>query len=262
VSIPTEPLQALYHKHKGEPCILLANGSTLNNADFSLLPAGVVTIGMNASWTVHWPTYHVCLDRKQDEMTANMYARLLAQGKVPVGCKGPKVFEQLGKEGRLFTWGSWPTAYGAYSMPKMSRATRPGRQTALSFSTNIAEGIQLGLDGFGAVSYAALQVAVSLGFTTMFWLGLDLGLSGAHHHGWWPADEDRMKRQNTLFTHAETILEPLGIKSYVVGSPGSHCSVWPKVGFQEMLRLLKIPIDIQSGSLDLQHECQGLPAHD
>jgi hypothetical protein len=105
------------------------------------------------------------------------------------------------------------------------RATRHSRMAPFSFD--------LARDGFvgpvpATTGFFALQVAVYMGFTEIFCLGLDLG--GTHFDGTppslWVGDANRyFKRQAVL-------LADRGIKVWVCGSPKSACTAFPHTDFE------------------------------
>lgn len=238
LSIDVSLLKPFKNKHKGEDVVIFANGKTLNDCRLEEIPGHVRTIGLNASWSKFWADYHVVADRHQQERERNLYDEAVANGWLPTQCKGPEAYKQMGREGRLFAYGVWPDEFKAFLMPRMTKFTRPGQQTALAFSRDISEGAQMGIAGFGAVSYLGLQVAVTMGFARIFWMGLDLGLGGAHFHKWWPADESRMVRQVALMDYAEKdSLGPLEIRTYIVNSPNSNCTTWPRISWKEFLAM-------------------------
>lgn len=105
------------------------------------------------------------------------------------------------------------------------RATRHSRMAPFSFD--------LARDGYvGPVpcttGFFALQVAVYMGFTEIFCVGLDLG--GPHFDGTppslWVGDANRyFKRQARLLTEH-------GVKVWVCGSPKSACTAFPQIEFE------------------------------
>lgn len=106
------------------------------------------------------------------------------------------------------------------------RVPRHFRSTPFSFD--------LGHDGYvplvpGTTGFLALQLAVYMGFTDIYCLGLDLagghfdGSAGSHHYNW-------MRRH---FLRIAPFLAARDIRVTVCGSPESRCNAFPHSTFEE-----------------------------
>jgi hypothetical protein len=202
-------------RHQGERVAILANGPSLLHHDLNLLaPAGIRTMGMNASWQALHPTdYHVTLE----------YDHAL---------RHPWMYDKIARRGTLFTMGdSWGEL--GVRIPFRSEKETP-------FSFDLERGAVSELRGVGSVAYVALQLAVWMGFSTIFMVGLDL--DGPKFNG----DSAAAWRQQGLFRAAASALEAMRAQCpgelgancshiipsiYVVGSPDSLCDAFPKIPF-------------------------------
>jgi len=95
----------------------------------------------------------------------------------------------------------------------------------------------LGRDGYigpvpGTTGFLALQVAVYMGFTEIYCLGLDMG--GLHFDGTkssiWLRDANRY-----FVKQSRIIKEHGGIEIYLCGSPESQCTAFPHASFEELM---------------------------
>lgn len=209
-------------KHAGQVCAILANGPSLKKHDLSRLRCP--TIGTNRSWELLWPTYHVVCDGAHYK-------------------QNPEVYEKLHKEGRLFVHemvgkNNWPVGIKLYG-PLNKHMT--GGKTPLPFSLDIEQGVQLYHGPVGSVGFLALQIAVYMGFSKVFFLGLDL--QGLHFYPRLSDEkypqklQDILNAQIPLYGLAASVLREykVPVEVYVCGSPESKCEFWPKVPFEALL---------------------------
>lgn len=142
-------IDILHNTHRGQRCILLGNGPSLERLDQPLLP-DITVIGMHRSWRLINAHYHVILQRRQffDEITDGKWnprgmiitKRSLAGGLadrlpcdvIPIRSRGIK--QQEGEMSFDLSWGS--------------AAVMCGQLT--------------------------LEIAVWMGFTTIYLIGYDL----------------------------------------------------------------------------------------
>lgn len=185
---------------EGKTVAILANGPSLAWYDFERVT--VDTIGMNDSFFSHWADWHVAVERDQWDQY-------------------PGVYRKKADERRLFVLGAWPV--GNVIAPLGPEAVRIGGP----FSFDLEQGAVAGVNGFGSVAYVALQLAVWMGYSHIYFLGLDLGPVGGagHFHGDRPADP-LMVHQNELFHLAEEELRGHQCSVAIVGD--SRCTAFPR----------------------------------
>lgn len=173
---------------------ILANGPSLPSKD-DLARVRIPFMGMNRSWMrVPNPDYHVGLE------PVHYHAN-------------PKYHERVAKSGGLYVVGSgWPCG----------RKLEFGSGT---FSRDVfKDGVVTQMNNVGSVFWAALQVACTLGYRTVYALGLDL--YGPHFDGT-PASA-YVERQNEMFRFV-----PDDLKVFVAGSPESR-AIFPHVSIEEV----------------------------
>lgn len=212
----SRPIASIKGALQGRRAVLLANGPTLTNHDLTRLAPDVAVIGCNRSWQV-WPepAYHVIVEPRHLRDHPDVYQRLDAAGRLVVA--GPRNVLPLG------------------SLRIDLRPAVRGKRGVHAFSTDLASGAVLSVDGVGSVVYVALQLALWLGVREVHALGLDLG--GPHFHGEW-APSLVLAEQDRLFKlAAEALAKPPlceRMRVYVCGSPESLCTAFPKSEFQEV----------------------------
>lgn len=195
---------------KGRPVAILANGPSLDAYDFAayhLQGAPMDTLGMNASFMAHWATWHIAIERDQWDQFPGVYRELHRQRKLFVICA------------------NWPVGHKILPLPEGLRDANP-------FSFDLQRGIVEGVNGIGSIAYGALQLAVWMGYGTIYFLGLDLGPVGGkgHFHGKAPADP-LMGHQNELFHLAADELHGTEHVVLVVGA--SRCTAFPRASSAE-----------------------------
>jgi hypothetical protein len=180
-------LERVRGRHRGGTCAIIANGPSILEYDLDHIPCPVLTT--NRAWMRKWPDYHVCLE-------ADHYL------------EAPGVYRELARENRLFVLGStWPHDVGIH-MPVF---VGDRKQERLSF--DLTRGVIEGWGSSGTVAYAALQVAIWLGFVRVFYVGLDLrGKTKFTGHS-----VGNLEGQVDLFVAAAPLLRERGIEVKVVG---------------------------------------------
>ncbi|MDX1501079.1 MAG: hypothetical protein R3325_01870 [Thermoanaerobaculia bacterium] len=191
--------------HPGEPVFLLASGPSLSRHDLTPLDERRV-MGMNRSTLLYdRARYHCAMDpglfRRNPELLR----------KAPV----------------LFTFPGRP-----FGIPIRQLDHRGER-----FSFDLEEGIYSGW----TISYFTLQVAVWLGFTRIYFLGLDLThtAEGSHFFG---RDRPRVDREQLrifpemrrALAAAAAALEGTGVEVYNC-SPITDFDAFPRVAYEEAL---------------------------
>jgi len=178
-------------KHKGEECLILANGESLMSYDprkqKRVKKAGVVVIGVNQSWKIEPdPDYHVCVDVSQLDRDE------------PQQDYGPhankEAFEALSRRGILFASPVWQdrTPPLGIPIPMLGYPFTWGR-----FESE-PKGLVISVEGSGSVAYVALQLAEVMGFSKIWLCGFDQ--QGPKFTGE-PIRGGILKRQDWLFKH-------------------------------------------------------------
>lgn len=184
--------------HNGQKVFILASGPSLGRLDLSRLRHRVV-MGLNRSALLYPDTHYHC----------TMDTRLFEE------------FEDVLKKCRyLFTFQDRP-----FGIPIELLGSQ-------GFSWDLEEGIYSGY----TVSYFALQVAVYMGFTQVFYLGLDLKHAPGQTH-FFGKDHVSLNHEKTEFpkmckwlAHAAEVLEEVDIKVYNC-SEESTLTCFPKVSY-------------------------------
>lgn len=185
---------------KGEVAIL-CNGPTL--ADYNLAQIPMETIGLNRSWELLRSSYHVMADPEQWQA----YERVAPIGAIRnlyTGEDGPETATRLRwLDSDRPRWSWWPFELGVYLC--------------------------------GCVTWAALQIAVGLGKTTIYLVGMDMQpreASGKFYGGEWPRKAEAKQRE--LMGYAAGLLEPNGIRLINVTPPNlSRCRAFERMTFEE-----------------------------
>ncbi len=130
--------------HKGKRLFILASGPSLEGYDLSKLERRLV-MGLNRSFLLYPQThYHCCMDQRLFEL----YSERMKETRYLFTLEGRPMgipIKLLGSEG--FSWDLEQGIYSGYT-----------------------------------ISYLAIQIAVYMGFTQIFFLGLDLKHQGGNTH--------------------------------------------------------------------------------
>jgi len=142
-------IDALRNTHRGQRCLLLGNGPSLEQLDQPLLP-DITVIGMHRSWRLINAPYHVILQRRQffDEIESGEW--------LPRGLIITKRSMAGGLADRL----------PCDVVPVRSRGIKK-HEGEMSF--DLSHGSSAVMCG-----QLALEVAVWMGFTTIYLIGYDL----------------------------------------------------------------------------------------
>lgn len=197
------PIEAYKDLHKGKRLFILASGPTLSTHDLSLLDRRI-TMGLNRSVLVYPDTYYHCV---MDQRLFDLYSELLE------------------KTRQIFTVEGRPHGI------KMKNLSAEG------FSWDLEKGIYTGY----TIAYVALQLAVYMGFSEVFYLGLDLQHQGRQTH-FFGRDENTVNHEDTefpkmlkLLTSAANILKAHPIRVYNC-STETTLRCFPFMSFEEAIQ--------------------------
>lgn len=199
-----KPIQEFKNIHQGKRLFILASGPSLGDLDLSPLGRRIV-MGLNRSVLVYPETqYHCTMDHRLfDEFT-----------------------DLLRKTRCLFTledrpWGIPIRLLGAEG-----------------FSWDLEEGIYSGY----TISYIALQIAVYMGFTEIYYLGLDLNHKDGQTH-FFGQDYHSRDHETTeypkmmkMLTFGAKALEDSKVRVFNC-SPVSDLECFPRVSFEYAISL-------------------------
>lgn len=236
-------LAALANCHQGEACVIIATGPSLTTMDLSPLRT-LPTIGLNRLY-LHFetmgfvPTYYVVSNELVlDQCWADI--------------------EDLGST-RFVNW----------NRRKLlgERASPPGLHFLLvDYRPRFSRDITRGVWGGGTVTFAALQVAYYLGFTTVILVGVDHAYSaiGTPHHPVVSTGEDRshfradyfgpgfrwqlpdLRMSETAYRMARQAYES-DHRQVLDATQGGKLDVFPKVDYREIVDRLSAP-NLKHGS--------------
>lgn len=185
--------------HKGKAVFILASGPSLAEADLTPLRRRIV-IGLNRSSLIFPDTHYHCT---MDERLFNEYEQLLRQTRY------------------LFTLEDRPFGIPIHLLGSEG------------FSEDLRKGIYSGY----TVSYFALQLAVYMGFTRVFFVGLDLKHDSGRTH-FFGNDPVSKNHENTEFPkmlrmlgHAADRLAGTDVCVYNC-SPDSHVECFERVSLE------------------------------
>jgi len=230
-------IKSLRQKHTGERCFIIGNGPSLRKEDLEKL-RHEQTFAANRIYLVFdevkWrPTYYVVIDNKVQfkykEEIAKVDAKIKFQGISPL------VGVRTRLKGFIQFWVDI----------KISSPMNP------PFSTNLLNGIYEG----GTVTYAALQLAIYMGFKEIYLLGIDFSYSSVVHmdgtisshnvkdyfsdnylagkkieeFAWLP----NLERQEQAYIKARELAEQNGIKIYNA-TRGGKLEVFERVDFDTL----------------------------
>ena len=206
-------IKSYRYKHKGERCIILGNGPSLDMVDLSNI--GCPTIGTNASWMVHESTYHCATDDWQ--------------------------FENYSAHRNINSWTNLFTAnvdYDAFGVPNPKSCVRltildHGGEAA--WSDDLTRGIYL----CTTIMWYALQLAAWMGFVESGLIGFDLCAYGfnskfyKHPKTSEPFFNEIADTQNRLMGWARKRLD--GRMKITNLSPISRCDTLEKIRFEQWI---------------------------
>lgn len=189
--------------HKGKRLFILASGPSLNDLDLSLLKRRI-TMGLNRSVLTYPETYYHCV---MDQRLFELYGDLLHQTR------------------QLFTVEGRP--FGI----KLKNLGADG------WSWDLDKGIHTGY----TIAFVALQIAVYMEFSEVFYLGLDLKHKAGHTH-FFGRDEvtaghedTEFPKMNKMLSYAAKLLEERDIKVYNC-STDTSLTCFPHMPFEEAIK--------------------------
>lgn len=196
-------IEAYKGRHKGKRLFILASGPSLSDHDLTQLDRRI-TMGLNRSALVYPNTYYHCV---MDQRLFELHGDLLHQTR------------------QLFTVEGRPFGIQLKNL------------AAEGFSWDLTEGIHTGY----TIAYLALQLAVYMEFSEVFFLGLDLKHQGRNTH-FFGRDEVSANHEDTEFpkmlrmlSYAAKILEDRSIKVYNC-SPISTVKCFPYMSFDKAIQ--------------------------
>ena len=219
-------------RHEGQRCVIMGNGPSLNNTDFSLLQ-NEICFGLNKIFllfrkTTFRPDYICCYIK---DVVSQCREQLLALHNIPIFIS----HESLD-----------------IIPPGHNHIYHLGPQQRFSFSQDVMEAIYVGF----TVTYAAIQLAVYMGFKDIILIGVDhnfAGYDGApnqwhkiekarHTHfdpnyfatgQFWQAPDYKMIE--THFTYARDVCRFLGVR-IIDATDGGKLQVFEKMSLIEALQ--------------------------
>ena len=199
-----ESIKNFKDMHKGKRLFIIASGPSIKDLDFSGLERRI-TMGLNRSFMKYPDTYYQCTF---DHRLFEMYP------------------DELKKSRYLFTLEDRP-----WGIPINLLGSE-------GFSWDLEEGIYSGY----TIAYFGLQVAVYMGFSEIFFLGLDMQNPDGQTH-FFGVDQRSADHENTefpkmknSFIKAANGLKEKGIKVYNC-SKESTLKCFPYMSFEEAMAL-------------------------
>ncbi|MHA2390204.1 MAG: hypothetical protein ACXACW_15900 [Candidatus Hodarchaeales archaeon] len=203
---PKEEILSWKNKHKGETCCLIANGPSIGDIDLNKI--NCVTFGLNSAWKYKDWTYYCLADTQQvDEYE--------------------KERGHISTLKPLFTSNSY--LEGAVKIQAHASAVK-------KFSFDLTEGVYLN----NTITCFAIQLAVWMGFKTIYIVGLDL--RGDHYGG--PTTEQQVNcpcREKHFANHRETfgyiagLFTGMNLDVEIINlNPKSFCFAFPKQKFESV----------------------------
>ncbi len=190
--------------HAGKRLFILASGPSLGDLDLSLLQRRLV-MGLNRSFLVYPEThYHCCMDHRLFDLHS----------------------EEMKKTRFLFTLENRP-----YGIPMKLLGSE-------GYSHDLTEGIYSGY----TISYLALQIAVYMGFSEIFYLGLDLKHRSGNTHFFGQDfhsrnhEDTEFPKMKRMLSSGAKIVEELGVRVYNC-SPDTDITCFPYVSYADAIAL-------------------------
>jgi len=230
--------------YKGRSAFLVLSGPSLNDIDLTQLDRrGIVTMGVNNSWTVHRPTLWTCVDDPGRFIDTGWKDPGVLKF-VPVCHWGRKLRIQA-NDGTLRD-----SAYRVAQMPSVLFFRRSNHFDHERFLTGDTvpwgndpkSTDSLGIKGKRSVMLVALRLLHHLGFRTVYLLGCDFRMAADHKYAF---DETReaaaIKHNNVLYDSLSRRFEALlphfeKHRFRVVNcSPGSGLGVFERMAYADAI---------------------------
>ena len=230
--------------YKGRSAFLVLSGPSLNDIDLTRLDQrGIVTMGVNNSWTVHRPTLWTCVDDPGRFIDTGWKDPGVLKF-VPVCHWGRKLRIQA-RDGTMRD-----SAYRVAQMPSVLFFRRSNHFDHERFLTGDTvpwgndpkSTDSLGIKGKRSVMLVALRLLHHLGFRTVYLLGCDFRMAADHKYAF---DETReaaaIKHNNVLYDSLSRRFEALlphfeKNRFRVVNcSPGSALSVFERMSYEDAI---------------------------
>jgi len=230
--------------YKGRSAFLVLSGPSLNAIDLGLLNRrGIVTMGVNNSWTVHRPTLWTCVDDPGRFIDTGWKDPGVLKF-VPVCHWGRKLRIQA-NDGAMRD-----SAYRVAQMPSVLFFRRSNHFDHKRFLTSDTvpwgndpkSTDSLGIKGKRSVMLVALRLLHHLGFRTVYLLGCDFRMAADHKYAF---DETReaaaIKHNNVLYDSLSRRFEALlphfeKHRFRVVNcSPGSGLGVFERMPYEDAI---------------------------
>ena len=230
--------------YKGRSAFLVLSGPSLNAIDLGLLNRrGIVTMGVNNSWTVHRPTLWTCVDDPGRFIDTGWKDPGVLKF-VPVCHWGRKLRIQA-KDGTMRD-----SAFRVAQMPSVlffRRSNHFDHERFLTCDTvpwgnDPKSTDSLGIKGKRSVMLVALRLLHHLGFRTVYLLGCDFRMAADRKYAF---DETReaaaIRHNNTLYDSLSRRFEALQPhfekhRFRVVNcSPGSELGVFERMAYRDAI---------------------------
>jgi len=228
--------------YKGRSAFLVLSGPSLNNVDLTQLDRrGIVTMGVNNSWTVHRPTLWTCVDDP---------GRF-----IDTGWKDPGVLKFVpvchwGRRLRIQAVDGTmrDSAYRVAQMPSVLFFRRSNHFDHERFLTGDTvpwgndpkSTDSLGIKGKRSVMLVALRLLHHLGFRTVYLLGCDFRMAADHKYAFDETREAAAIRHNnvlydSLIRRFEALLPHFEKHRFRVVncSPGSGLGVFERMTYED-----------------------------
>lgn len=230
--------------YKGRSAFLVLSGPSLNDIDLTQLDRrGIVTMGVNNSWTVHRPTLWTCVDDPGRFIDTGWKDPGVLKF-VPVCHWGRKLRIQA-NDGTMRD-----SAYRVAQMPSVLFFRRSNHFDHERFLTGDTvpwgndpkSTDSLGIKGKRSVMLVALRLLHHLGFRTVYLLGCDFRMAADHKYAF---DETReaaaIRHNNVLYDSLSRRFEALRphFKKHrfrvVNCSPGSGLGVFERMTYEDAI---------------------------
>jgi len=228
--------------YRGRSVFLTLSGPSLNQLDLSLLNRrGVVSMGVNNSWTVHRPTLWTCVDDP---------GRFIDTGwkdpgilKLVPMCHWARSLRIQAKDGTMRQ-----SAFRVCQMPSVlfyRRSNHFDHERFLTGDTvpwgnDAKQADSLGIKGMRSVMLAALRLLHHLGFRTVYLLGCDFAMTDDKKYAFEETREASAIRHNNALYDAlsrrfEALLPHFEQHRFRVvnASPGSALGVFERMSYED-----------------------------